>query len=626
MPTNYLIAVLATILIFPQLSGAQPIPAGDPDHPGRSIYEASCAICHGNSQFPRAHAFDTLRSMSAGNLTFALREGTMRSQGELLSDEELVSVVSYLAVDGDESNWVASFLCEPNRLNVSVDGPVGFSRVGIDSNNSRHISATDFGLDIEDLSNLELAWAVGFPQTSGLRAAPVIAGSTIFYAVTDLNTVFALDVASGCSKWSYESQTPLRSSLLFDRIDGNGVLIFGDSAGLIHVLDANSGSPVWVESAQASDNQGMITGSPTVHDGKIIVPISGSGILAGGNPRFECCENHGAITALALSTGDVIWEYHTMPSAAYNGQVSSLGVNQKGPSGAPIWSTPTVDSDRNQIYVTTGENTSHPTTMTSDAIIAIDLDTGEENWVFQALPNDMWHFGCLSAGEPGPNCILLDDTNSRDFDFGGSAVLLEGGERDILLAGQKSGDLWAIDPASGQLIWNQKIGEGTPFGGNHWGIATNNELVFLPISDANSFTQNLDAAVPGVYAFDTESGELIWSFLIEPDCGSHRSEHIQNCNSIYGLSATPLSIGDALVVGSLDGRLFILESDAGELMFEFDTAVDFETANGIAATGGAIDAHSIAAGAGMLFIGSGYGQFNQTPGNVLLAFKPRAKD
>ena len=178
------------------------------------------------------------------------------------------------------------------------------------------------------------------------------------------------------------------------------------------------------------------------------MPVSGSGVITGGNPNYECCENHGAVTALNVRTGEKIWEYHTMPAADYTGMVSATGVKQRGRparrSGPPRQSTRS-----SQIYVTTGENTSHPTTGTSDAVIALDLETGEELWVFQALANDMWNFGC-SAG--GPNCIILDDTNSVDFDFGGPAILVDVGDRELLVAGQKSGDLWALDPT--QVPWS----------------------------------------------------------------------------------------------------------------------------------------------------------------------------
>jgi polyvinyl alcohol dehydrogenase (cytochrome) len=83
-----------------------------------------------------------------------------------------------------------------------------------------------------------------------------------------------------------------------------------------------------------------------------------------------------------------------------------------------------------------------------------------------------------------------------------------------------------------------------------------------------------------------------------------------------------LSVDGAIITGGLDGRLFVFNSDTGEELFKFDTVQDFETVNGVEGYGGSIDSHSIAAGSGMVFVGSGYGSFSQVAGNVLLAFKP----
>jgi len=261
------------------------------------------------------------------------------------------------------------------------------------------------------MSKLEMAWAIDFPDTSSMRAAPVIVGSTIFYSATDSGRVFALDTNSGCAKWVYASGTRLRSSIAYAVVDGSGTLVFGDQRGMIHAINAETGEVVWVASGQATNNQAMITGTPVISDDKIIVPLSGSGVVTGGNPNFECCDNHGAVTALNVRTGEKLWEYHTMPAAEYNGMVSSTGVKQRGPSGAPIWTTPTIDTQRGQVYVTTGENTSHPTTGTSDSVIALNLETGEENWVFQALENDMWNFSCSAAGPKDRKSTRLNSSH-----------------------------------------------------------------------------------------------------------------------------------------------------------------------------------------------------------------------
>ena len=512
--------------------------------------------------------------------------------------------------------WIADTMCALDNRTINLEQSPSFTFTRSDGNNPRHLDAAQAGLTTDDFPKLELAWALAFPDTSGLRAAPVIVGSTLFYSATDSGRVFALDINSGCAKWVYTADSRLRSSIAYSEIDESHVLVFSDSAGMIHTVDARSGERIWIASGQASDNQGMLTGTPVVTGDKVIVPVSGSGVITGGNPNYECCENHGAVTALNLRSGEKLWEYHTMPAAEYTGQVSSTGVKQRGPSGAPIWTTPTVDEKRGQVYVTTGENTSHPTTNTSDAIIALDLETGEAKWVFQALENDMWNFGCSARG---PNCIILEDTNSVDFDFGGPAILVGMPDRDLLIAGQKSGDLWALDPDTGSLVWNQRVGEGTALGGNHWGIASNFDRAFMTINDPKGMNGN---SKPGIYSYFVGTGEPSWFYEVQPECNDERSERLRRCESLFGFSATPLSVDGAVITGGLDGRLFVFNSESGELIYEYDTVRDYETINGVEGYGGSIDSHSISAGSGMVFVGSGYGQFRQVPGNVLLAFKP----
>lgn len=516
-----------------------------------------------------------------------------------------------------EVDWVAASLCEIDSRDVDLSQAPSFTFTGADGNNPRHLSSAQAGLSTADFSNLELAWSIAFPDTSSMRAAPVIVGSTVFYSATDAGRVVALDTETGCAKWVYEAGTRLRSSMAYDSQDGAATLVFGDQRGMVYSLNAATGEANWVASGQAMDNQAMITGTPVIVDDKIIVPLSGSGVIAGGNPKYECCDNHGAVTALSLASGEKLWEYHTMPSAEYNGMVSSTGVKQRGPSGAPIWTTPTIDAARGQVIVTTGENTSHPTTGTSDAIIALDLETGAENWVFQALENDMWNFSCSAKG---PNCIILADTNSVDFDFGGPAILIESDGKELLVAGQKSGDLWALDPATGTVVWNQRVGEGTALGGNHWGIATDFERAFMTINDPANIIEN---GFAGLYSFFLGSGEPSWSYKVSPECNEQRSDRLRRCETLFGFSATPLSVDGAVITAGLDGRLFVFDSQTGEQLFKYDTVKDYDTVNGVEGYGGSIDSHSIAAGAGMVFVGSGYGSFGQVSGNVLLAFKPK---
>ena len=569
------------------------------------------------------HFFSTSRLNSYSVLPVALTS-SLRSAGRnflplaaVLSVGFGASQMAQAQSEEVEVDWVAASLCEIDSRDVDLSQAPSFTFTGADGNNPRHLSSAQAGLSTADFPNLELAWSIAFPDTSSMRAAPVIVGSTVFYSATDAGRVVALDTETGCAKWVYEAGTRLRSSMAYDSQDGAATLVFGDQRGMVYSLNAATGEANWVASGQATDNQAMITGTPVIVDDKIIVPLSGSGVVTGGNPKFECCDNHGAVTALSLASGEKLWEYHTMPSAEYNGMVSSTGVKQRGPSGAPIWTTPTIDAARGQVIVTTGENTSHPTTGTSDAIIALDLETGAENWVFQALENDMWNFSCSAKG---PNCIILADTNSVDFDFGGPAILVESDGKELLVAAQKSGDLWALDPATGTVVWNQRVGEGTALGGNHWGIATDFERAFMTINDPANIIEN---GFAGLYSFFLGSGEPSWSYKVSPECNEQRSDRLRRCETLFGFSATPLSVDGAVITAGLDGRLFVFDSQTGVQLFKYDTVKDYDTVNGVEGYGGSIDSHSIAAGAGMVFVGSGYGSFGQVSGNVLLAFKPK---
>jgi len=596
-----------------------------PDHPGALVYARHCAACHDEPEATRAPALAALQQLNAETLLLSLTEGVMEEQAAGLSRREMAVLIDYLALkEADNPDWYASMMCPADRRRVDLDQPVVMPVVGVDSHSSRHLSAEQAGLDSAGLENLELAWAIGFPDTTALRSAPVIIGSTLFYNAPQTGRLLALDVREPCVKWVYEAGTQIRTSVAYGRLGETGpmALVMADRRGQVHAIDASSGEQIWAVEGRHSSGA-SISGSPTIYEDTIIVPVSGSGVGRGANPEYECCVEHGAVVALDAASGDRLWTWHTMEDATYTGATSRVGVKLRGPSGAPIWSSPTIDEARGLVYVTSGQNTSLPATDTSDAVLAIDMETGELRWGFQALANDVWIIGCrIPWEESGPNCPSPEKSVLKDFDFGGAAILVERDEeRDILLAGQKSGDVWAIDPDDGTLIWNQRFGQGTPLGGVHWGMAVDGERVFAPISDPFSFAGSTPE--PGMNALDITTGEVLWRHPVSADCSEERKVRFPGCDTRFGLSAIPLVVDESVIAGAVDGRLYIFDADSGERIFLYDTLRDFETVNGVKAQGGAIDAHSVFAGAGMVFVGSGYGRFGQAAGNVLLAFKPR---
>lgn len=610
------------ILLIASVVYLQPVRAAEETHPGSVVFEQNCSGCHLPtalaSSAQAAPALEYLQTLPAAALEFALNEGVMYAQASVLSNEDRAFVVDYLAVPVDDS-WLADTMCAADNRRVDLQQPVWLAGVGVDSNGSRNMSAENAGLQTTDFSNLELAWAMAFPNESMLRSSPVMVGSTLFYAVTGLRKVMAIDANLGCSRWVFDSPTRLRSSLAYGQLGEAGpyAVIYGDAEGHVYAIDAASGVQLWTTDVRVHDRGVRLTGGMVLHGDRVLVPVSASGVQQGATPTFECCVGHGELIALNAVTGAIEWVYHTMPEAEYTGELNSIGVRLRGPSGAPIWSTPTVDAKRGQVYITTGENTSHPATVTSDAVIAVDLETGAQLWVFQGLWNDVWNTAC--GPNPGPNCPNQAPSTLADKDFGGSAVLVEKPDGDILLAGQKTGDLWALNPDTGALLWNQRIGQGTALGGNHWGIATDGERVFLPINDPG-VARGTYVPQPGMYSFFVGTGEPSWSHRATANCDD-RSPRLTSCDTRYGHSVMPLLVDGALISAGMDGRLFVFAKESGEVLFEYDTVRDYVTTNGVPGFGGAIDSHSIAAGGGMLFVNSGYGRFGGTPGNVLLAFR-----
>ena len=615
-------AVLAAPIALAQLPANTP----DPKHPGKAIYDRACAACHANPPpGTRAASFATLTGTSPAQLKLTLTEGVMKPMAAGLSAAEVDAVVGYLTSGQKQQvgDWTASMMCPADRRVVKVSAPIAFGGFGVDPRSTRSLSARQAGLTKTQAGKLQVAWAVGFPQTQSLGTGATVLGDTAF--VVGGGKLLALDVATGCARWTRDAAS--RNTPQIADVGGRKVLALATQRGQVELVDARDGSTVWSVDGRPANGVGNVRGGVVVTGDKVIVPISASGVGAGQNAAFECCVGHGAVVALSAADGRRLWEYHTMADAAYNGFTSSTGVKQRGPSGAPIWSVPTIDAARNRVIVTTGENTSHPATGTSDAVIAIDLNTGKEVWRHQAMSDDVWNMSCdrgLDVAKSGPNCPWHYDQHvGRDYDFGTAAMLVKGaGGRDLVVAGQKSGDVWALDAATGELVWHEKIGEGTTLGGVHWGTAADGKLAYVPIADSNFTDADQARNKAGVYALRLTDGARVWSHMAERDCEGERGKAVSRCIAKFGFSAAPVLVDGALVAGTLDGKVVVLDAATGKLMRTIDTIGPVKTVNGVPAHGGSIDAHAVSVGAGTVFVTSGYGAFSQTPGNALIALKP----
>ncbi|HET7925005.1 MAG TPA: PQQ-binding-like beta-propeller repeat protein, partial [Rhodanobacteraceae bacterium] len=474
-----LLGLLSSAAFGQAPSVAAPIVTAPDNAAGRAVYETVCAACHARPEATKSPPIDTLRRMGPRAVSHALTSGKMRAQAATLTSADIDAVVSYLAGNAAiDDSWIAPLTCGADRRAVAT-GKATIGEWGFDPHNHRHLTAAQTGLRSSDLANLELAWALGFPQTANMRAQPAIVGNTLYLAVVDSGQLFAFDVGGDkpCVEWVYQHDVPLRTALGVHEYRGRQVLVLADAAAHVLMMDAATARVLWTSSVKVT-SVSNVTAMPVLFEDRVLVPISTGELNMGAVHDYECCRSHGAVVALDGRSGEREWVYHTMEDAKPT-VVSRVGTQQFGPSGAPIWTAAAVDEKRRLLYVGTGENTSAPATATSDAVLAIRIDSGELAWSFQATPNDIYLTGCIDEPD-GPNCPPAYSIK-KDWDFGAGLMLVTThGRRDLVLAGQKNGVLWALDADDGKRVWNTKIGPGGSLGGIHWGMAYDGRRVYVP--------------------------------------------------------------------------------------------------------------------------------------------------
>ena len=299
---------------------------------------------------------------------------------------------------------------------------------------------------------------------------------------------------------------------------------------------------------------------------------------------------------------------------------NAIGVQLRGPSGSGVWTAPTVDERLGRLYVTTGDNYSDPPSETSDAMLALSLDTGEIVWSQQFTKNDAFTVACVPGRDP-TNC---PESKGPDYDFGSSAQLvsLDDGQR-LLIAGQKSGWVHAVDPdRDGEIVWQHRASWGGVLGGIQWGPAVDSERVYVALSDIGfravqpGQAQLVGSVNPevggGLMALDTSNGRRLW-YSPAAACDDR-----PRCSPAQSAAVT--LIPGVVFSGSLDGHLRGYSTKDGSVLWDVDTVKDYDTVNDVTARGGSLNGPGPVIVDGMLFVNSGYGQFGTMPGNVLLAF------
>ena len=580
------------------------------------VFEARCAQCHGaKAAEMRAPAREALSELPTERVLEAMTNGGMQAQAQGMSEAAKRAMAEFITGRPVGSSASGDAAKMPNRCAAKPAGSLlsgpSWNGWGNDLMNSRMQTAAAAGLRADQIPDLQLKWSFGFPNGTSAFGQPAVAGGRVFVG-SDNGFVYSLDAVTGCVYWSFEAKGGVRTAISLGSIKTPGgertAVYFGDLKANVFAVDAETGAQIWTARAD-THRFARITGAPTLANARLYVPVSSVEEGAGSNDNYECCTFRGSVAAYDAHTGKPLWQTY-MVDAPKPTRKNKLGTQLYAPSGVAIWSAPTIDLKRRVLYVATGNEYSGEGGPTSDAVVALDLQSGKIMWTSQVTPKDVYVVGCNAKRE---NC---PEEEGPDFDFGNSAILrdLPGG-KGLIVIGQKSGVVWALDPDNkGALVWQRRVGKGSALGGLEWGSAADSTVGYFPVSDIMLGQE----AAGGLHALKLENGEPIW------EARPSRADCKDPKNCVQAQSAAITLIPGAIFSGTTNGIMRAYDTRDGRVIWTYDANQPYTTVNSVPAKGGSFNGPGPVVVGGMVFMNSGYNYLGiGTSGNVLLAFAPK---
>ena len=518
---------------------------------------------------------------------------------------------------------VASLLLVPTI--VSGANRKGEWRSGGQNLKNTRYQATEEYLSPANVAKLSPKWV--FTTGGNISATPAVVDGAVYVPDWGGN-LFKIDAHKGTQIWAKsiaadyikEPNIPVTFSRTSPAIQGNKVIIGSQEGGFLIAINKDTGELIW--KTKLDDHPAaIITQSPVIFGNHAYVGVSSREEARATDPNYQCCTFRGSMTAVNLTTGEILWKTYTVPDN---------GDQPGGYSGAAVWgSTPAIDLKRKSVYITTGNNYDVPQTVKDcianlpsqtpsdqsqcldpnnhiDAIMALDLYTGEIKWSNKLQGYDAFTFSCYIGSTS--NC---PDPDGPDYDFAQAPMLFtvknSTESRDLVGAGQKSGIFWALDADSGEVVWSTIVGPGGELGGIQWGSATDGQRIYVAISNSRFQPYTLvpsgETAQGGSWsALDPATGKIIW----------------QTADPTGALDTAPLTVANGVVyAGSLaplfgslglgQNNMYALDAETGNILWGFNS-------------GGSVNAGAAVVD-GTVYWGSGYSRFGvETQNNKLYAF------
>ncbi|MFL6243305.1 MAG: PQQ-binding-like beta-propeller repeat protein, partial [Acidimicrobiia bacterium] len=290
---------------------------------------------------------------------------------------------------------------------------------------------------------------------------------------------YAIDLKTGRSRWTYQAHVhgqvyagQIVSSAAVADVKGVRTVFFAGGKTL-YALRADDGSERWKHEVgrRGDDNDpSEIESSPVVADGLVVfgTDVHNSGK---GEPA--------AVIAVDAATGKARWTTVTAPTD---------GESATGPGCGDVWGSATVDPAAKLVFVGTGNCTSSPDGYGrfAEAIVALDLGSGAVRWTYQP-----------------------HQPNRDDLDFAGAPNLFDAGGRALVGLGNKDAAYYAVDRATGELVWRTQVTEpGIPRPNTNY--STGGFIGATAVADGVVVGGTAVGGAPALHALDTATGAIKW--------------------------------------------------------------------------------------------------------------------
>ena len=420
-------------------------------------------------------------------------------------------------------------------------------------------------IDSTTVDRLEVAWTAdvrGGSTWGNLATTPLILGDRVYVAGLD-GGVHAIDATTGENLWTVGNRGGLYGP--------SGVAVgwgkvFAIKIGnrlrgqMIAAYDADTGEQVWATEIAPGGSE--LNVQPFVYNEMVFA--STSGFPAGVR---------GTIYALDQATGDVVWTFATVED-------EGLWGNPDVNSGGGAWYPPALDTDSGTLFYGVGNpypfpgapgwpaGSSRPgDNRWTSGTVALDVNTGELRWGFQAFPHDIFD----------RDHVLVALAKAEDH----------GLDHDVLVSAGKGGVAFGHDPATGDMLWRTSVGlhrndnlesfnspvEVLPGaqGGMVTPVAVAEGVFYAAVVNAPSYYESDQVTSGGegtqlftrpsnAVAIDIATGEIVWDTEIKT-----RIPDVPAADVFGGMTV----VNDLLFTSSFFGELWALNRHTGEVVWHY---------------------------------------------------------